>query len=71
MPLFSYACRGCGKEFETLVRGSEAPVCESCGGSDLDKLSSAFAPMTGSARREPVGCGAQACCQMQGGCCPN
>jgi len=27
MPIFEYACRACGHEFETLVRGAETPAC--------------------------------------------
>lgn len=39
MPIFEYACKTCGKEFETLVRpGSDAPACPSCKGSELEKL---------------------------------
>ena len=43
MPIHEYACRGCGHEFETLVRSSEAPSCASCGGTELDKKLSVFA----------------------------
>ena len=39
MPIFEYACRKCGHEFETLVRpGSDAPSCPSCHGTELEKL---------------------------------
>lgn len=44
MPLFSFRCKACNHEFETLVRASEAPVCASCGSGDLDKLVSRIAP---------------------------
>ncbi|MBM3340660.1 MAG: zinc ribbon domain-containing protein [Betaproteobacteria bacterium] len=38
MPIFEYACRSCGNEFETLVRASApAPQCPSCQGADLHK----------------------------------
>jgi putative FmdB family regulatory protein len=43
MPLFEYACRGCGHRFEELVRGSEQPACPRCAGADLEKLLSTFA----------------------------
>jgi putative FmdB family regulatory protein len=44
MPIFEYACRGCGKEFETLVRASSpAPECPDCHSGDLEKKLSAFA----------------------------
>lgn len=50
MPIFEYACRGCGKEFETLVRSSSpAPECPECHSGDLQKKLSAFAPMSASA----------------------
>lgn len=43
MPIFEYACGSCGKEFETLVRGSSpAPECPSCHGSQLEKKLSTF-----------------------------
>ncbi len=39
MPIFEYACKKCGKEFETLVRpGSGAPSCPACQGTELEKL---------------------------------
>ncbi len=45
MPIYGYACKSCGREFETLVRSSDTPACPSCGGEDLDqKLSLIAAP---------------------------
>jgi len=39
MPIFEYACRTCGKEFEALVRpNAEAPSCPACQGRELEKL---------------------------------
>jgi putative FmdB family regulatory protein len=55
MPIHEYACRGCGHEFETLVRSSETPACTSCGSAELDKKLSVFA--TQGEKQEPVGCG--------------
>ena len=43
MPLFEYACRGCGHHFEFLTREGQSPACPSCSGEDLQKLLSAFA----------------------------
>jgi len=41
MPIFEYQCRGCGKEFEALVRpGSPSPACPACQSADLEKLMS-------------------------------
>lgn len=50
MPIFEYSCNSCGKEFETLVRGSTpAPECPACHGTGLQKKMSTFAAITGSA----------------------
>ena len=44
MPLYDFHCRGCGTEFEALVRAQDAaPKCPSCHGTDLEKLLSGFA----------------------------
>jgi putative FmdB family regulatory protein len=43
MPLFEYACRGCGQRFEFLAREGRAPRCPSCDGVDLEKQLSVFA----------------------------
>lgn len=44
MPLYSYQCTKCEKEFELLVSSSEVPVCPSCGSDKLDRLMSQVAP---------------------------
>lgn len=39
MPIFEYACKACGKQFEALVRTQDAaPACPSCASADLEKL---------------------------------
>lgn len=44
MPIYEYACRTCGNEFEKLVRpSSPAPECPDCHGGDLAKKLSGFA----------------------------
>lgn len=43
MPLYLYICRGCGHEFETLVRTGSEPACPSCQSRDLDRQVSTFA----------------------------
>jgi putative FmdB family regulatory protein len=48
MPIYEYGCRGCGREFETLVQGSEKPECPGCGGKKLNKKLSVFAVSSGS-----------------------
>jgi putative FmdB family regulatory protein len=49
MPIFEYACRSCGNEFETLLRASETPACTQCASRDLEKKLSVFAAQTGGA----------------------
>jgi putative FmdB family regulatory protein len=46
MPLYEYSCKSCDRDFETLVRGREAPECPSCHGTDLDRRLSTFAAHT-------------------------
>ena len=43
MPIFEYACRDCGKQFEQLLRSDEKPECPDCNGHRLEKMLSAFA----------------------------
>jgi putative FmdB family regulatory protein len=43
MPIYEYACLGCGRQFEALVFGGERPSCPACAGRDLEKRLSAFA----------------------------
>jgi putative FmdB family regulatory protein len=43
MPLFEYACRGCGHRFEHLTRADRLPSCPRCDGRDLEKQLSVFA----------------------------
>ena len=31
MPIYEYACKSCGHEFEELIRGNEQPACPACG----------------------------------------
>ncbi len=38
VPMFDYKCRGCGHEFETLVRAQDTPTCPACEGQDLEKI---------------------------------
>ena len=57
MPLFDFRCRGCGAEFEALVREPAAPACPSCASADLERLLSGFSfsvrsgGLSGAARR--------------------
>ena len=46
MPLFEYACKTCDHQFEWLTRGTAAPECPSCHGTELQKRQSVFAART-------------------------
>jgi putative FmdB family regulatory protein len=66
MPIYGFACKSCGHEFETLVRASDTPACPSCAGEDLDqKLSLIAAPAKHGGDAAPVCDGAGGC----GMCC--
>jgi putative FmdB family regulatory protein len=72
MPLYEYHCEDCDKDFELLVRGSEAPACPHCDGDRLAKrLSLTAAPVTASGGLPMAdagwgGCGKPGC--GPGGC---
>ncbi len=57
MPIFEYACRSCGHEFETLVRSSETPACAKCEGTDLHKKLSVFSAAGAAPDPAPAPCG--------------
>jgi putative FmdB family regulatory protein len=38
MPIYEYQCRGCGNQFEALVRKSDTPACPKCESNDLERL---------------------------------
>ncbi|BAE52947.1 FmdB family zinc ribbon protein [Paramagnetospirillum magneticum] len=45
MPYYTFRCTGCGTEFETLVRSSDAsPACPQCGSQALERQMGATAP---------------------------
>lgn len=47
MPLFDFRCRGCGTQFESLVRpasyGDPPTTCPDCRSQDLERLLATFA----------------------------
>jgi putative FmdB family regulatory protein len=57
MPIFEYACRACGHEFETLVRAADTPSCASCGSEALDKKLSVFSAQNGGPEPASAACG--------------
>jgi putative FmdB family regulatory protein len=63
MPIYEYACNGCGSRFEKLVRRfAEAVSCPSCASEAVDKQLSVFAVGASSATSAAdAGCGAPVC----------
>jgi putative FmdB family regulatory protein len=60
MPVYEYACRKCGHEFEELVFGDEKPACPNCKAKTPQKKFSVFgtqAEASSSAADAPEGCG--------------
>ena len=43
MPIYDFKCRGCGEQFEALVRHNSTAACPKCNGADLEQLISLFA----------------------------
>jgi putative FmdB family regulatory protein len=66
MPLFEYACRGCGRQFEAFVTAGRAAACPACEGTDLEKLLSSPGMVGAAGRKESEAIPA---CQAQGGHC--
>ena len=67
MPIYEYACAGCGHEFETLVRAGTEPQCPNCQSRELEKRLSVFATTTASAKAMPAMPSACASCEHRGG----
>jgi putative FmdB family regulatory protein len=59
MPIYEYACPGCGARFEKLVRRFGEAV--SCASPDVEKQLSVFAVATAAPSPTFAGCGAGAC----------
>jgi putative FmdB family regulatory protein len=57
MPIYEYACKKCGREFETLVRSDTVPDCPSCHSTELDKKLSVFATAKSTAESASVAAG--------------
>jgi putative FmdB family regulatory protein len=64
MPIFEYACRDCGREFEAFVTEARTPACPACESESLTKMLSRPGMVgVGATRHEPSfpasgGCGA-------------
>jgi putative FmdB family regulatory protein len=61
MPLFEYACRACGQQFEYLTREGQTPACPSCKGAELEKKLSVFAVSSGASAPAAFPASAGAC----------
>ena len=60
MPIYEYACPGCGARFEKLVRRfGEVVSCPTCARADVERQLSVFAVATSAPSF--AGCGAGAC----------
>jgi putative FmdB family regulatory protein len=44
VPLYSYHCSKCDKDFELLVRSSDTPACPTCGNIEIAQQVSFVAP---------------------------
>jgi putative FmdB family regulatory protein len=74
MPIYEYACNGCGSRFEKLVRRfAEEVSCPGCQSASVEKQLSVFAvgapaaaPAASACGVPEAGCGAGAC---GGGAC--
>lgn len=58
MPIYEYACRKCGHEFETLVRSDSVPDCPNCRSTELEKKLSVFATAASGPEPQAGPCGA-------------
>ena len=66
MPMFEYACRGCGRHFEAFVTTTRQASCPACQGADLQKLLSTPGMVGTGGRKEAESFPA---CKSQGGHC--
>lgn len=75
MPIYEYACKGCGRRFEELVFGqAPAPACPGCQGSEVERLLSAVAvgrTAAAGAAMEPGSCGSCGDPRGPGACARN
>ncbi|MDR3368519.1 zinc ribbon domain-containing protein [Rhodoferax sp.] len=67
MPIYEYACKGCGHKFETLVRSDTVPQCPNCLSTELDKQLSVFATTAASPEAMPMPPSACSTCPNAGG----
>jgi putative FmdB family regulatory protein len=51
MPIYEYECRGCGHQFEQLIRTGDTPACPECQGQELERLLSHVSMSSDSTRQ--------------------
>lgn len=68
MPIFEYACKDCGRQFETFVTANRTPACPHCQGVNLAKLLSTPGMVGAGSTREPS-CSMPAAPMCGGGRC--
>lgn len=62
MPIYEYACRDCGQQFETLVRSDTVPECPGCHSRQLERQLSVFATASSGPEALPLPPGACGAC---------
>lgn len=67
MPIYEYACRDCGHDFEELIFSDEQPLCPECESANAVKQISTFSavsdPKAASSEGPCRPCGAPRSCQ--------
>ena len=69
MPIYEYACKSCGHEFEELIRGTEQPDCPKCGKSEVERQLSVLSAHTAGAAKS--NCPSRDACEMSHRCGSN
>lgn len=72
MPIYEYKCKGCGTEFEKLVKNSEEKVqCVKCSKTKVERKLSVFSASVSEASSCPTKaqCPAAASCSCSKGAC--
>jgi len=67
MPIYEYACRQCGREFEALIRSSTIASCPNCHSTELEKKLSVFATTASTAQAPPPAASPCGSCGHPGG----
>ncbi len=67
MPIYEYACKDCGQQFEALVRSDTVPACPQCHSTALEKQLSVFATTNAGPDMSPLPPSPCASCGNPGG----